>query len=545
MHDAVFVSATVVDGSGHPPYRASVAVDGNRITQIAETGTLQGTTMVDASKLVLAPGFIDFHSHAEWNLPLAEQEQLLLPFLRQGVTTFAGGNCGFSPYPVDEDSKNLVYGNSQFLTHDSFQFNWLSQSDFVQMVKRKGSLLNVGLLTGHGSLRALIKGNDPSPLTPSELVRMGELIHEAKLQGSFGISLGLSYIPSMFANRDELRFVFAAAAKDKLLVTVHGHTYSWTSPFFDSDDPTPHNVRDIQLLTTLAKESGASLHLSHVLLKGRKTWETLPAVLETIDTAVREGCDVTFGVIPYHWGNTLIKTLLPNWFLEQFDRNIEDVEIVARLGRELEDMEAKIGRTNDDLILLWGGESALLRPYEGKSFRQIAVAKELSGIQTILWIIRESEGKARILTASYSGQEGIFSDPLQQLLEHERSIVEIDAIVTDTAGPQTPAASEAFPRLLGTYCRRDQLFTLAQAVRKITGMPADRLGLHDRGYIRVGSIADLVLFDAETIGESSKSAPPGAGPTGIRQVWMNGEKVLEEGQRVLKKRIGTVILEDT
>ena len=545
MHDVVFVSATVVDGSGRPPYRASVAADGNRITKIAATGTLQGPTMVDASKLVLAPGFIDFHSHAEWNLPLDEQEELLLPFLRQGVTTFAGGNCGFSPYPVDEDSKKLVYGNSQFLTHDSFRFNWLTQNDFVQMVERKGTLLNVGLLTGHGSLRALIKGNDPSPLTPPEQVRMGELIHEAKMQGSFGISLGLSYIPSMFANRDELRSVFVAAAKDKLLVTVHGHTYSWTSPFFDSDDPTPHNVRDIQLLTTLAKESGASLHLSHVLLKGRKTWETLPAVLGTIEAAVREGCDVTFGVIPYHWGNTLIKTLLPNWFLEHFDRNIEDAGIVARLGRELEDMEASIGRTNDDLILLWGGESALLRPYEGKTFRQIAIEKELSGIQTILWIIRESEGKARILTASYSGQEGIFSEPLQKLLEHERSIVEIDAIVTDTAGPQTPAASEAFPRLLGTYCRRDHLFTLAQAVRKITGKPADRLGLSDRGYIREGAIADLVLFDAETVGEGCKVARSGAGPTGIRQVWMNGEKVLEDGLRVLKKRNGTVILQDT
>ena len=545
MHDVVFVSATVVDGSGLPCFRASVAVDGDRITRIAETGTLQGTTMVDASKLVLAPGFIDFHSHAEWNLPLDEQEELLLPFLRQGVTTFAGGNCGFSPYPVDEGSKNLVHGNSQFLTHDSFQFNWFSQSDFVHLVERKGTLLNVGLLTGHGSLRTLIKGNDPSPLTSAERIRMGELIHEAKKQGSFGISLGLSYIPSMFANRDELRAVFAAAAKDKLLVTIHGHTYSWTSPFFDTDDPTPHNVRDIQLLTSLAKETGASLHLSHVLLKGRKTWETLPAVLGTIETAVREGCDVTFGVIPYHWGNTLIKTLLPNWFLEHFDRNIADAGIVERLGRELEEMEAKIGRTNDDLILLWGGESAALRPYEGKTFRQIALEKAFSGIQTILWIIRESEGKARILTASYSGQEGIFSEPLQKLLAHERSIIEIDAIVTDTAGPQTPAASEAFPRLIGTYCRRDHLFTLAQAVRKITGKPADRLGLSDRGYIREGAIADLVLFDAETIGENAAATVSSAGPIGIRQVWMNGEKVIEDGVRVLKKRIGTVILQDT
>ncbi len=561
MYDVVFVNATVVDGSGASRYQADVAIDGSRIAAIGDAKTMQGRLLVDASNLVLAPGFIDFHSHAEWNLTLPDQEEFLLPFLRQGVTTFVGGNCGFSPYPVDRHTKDLVLANSQFLTNEAFEFAWETQKEFTDMVSRSGTLLNVALLTGHGSLRSLLKGNDPAPISPFEYSQMVYLIHQAKESGSYGISLGLSYIPSMFADMEELRCVFAAAAREDLIVTIHGHTYSWISPFFtdttDSDKPAvAHNVRDIELFIKLAKEEGTKLHLSHVLLKGRKTWETLSSVLDTIDRAVGDGCDITFGVIPYHWGNTLIKTLLPNWFLEDFDRNSKDSGAVARLGRELLEMEAKIGRTSDDLILLWGGESDALAPFEGKTFRQIAQEKSIGEIETILWIIDESDGKARILTASYSGQEGVYSDPLHKLLGHPRSIIEIDAIVTDTSGPQTPAASGAFPRLLGTYCRKNHLFSLEQAVHKITGKPAERLGLVDRGRITVGAIADLVLFDPDRIAEHTSTGQPssdgdgpttvhveqGTGPVGIEQVWMGGTKVVEKGKNVLKKRIGAVII---
>ena len=561
MHDVVFVNATVVDGSGASRYQADVAIDGSRISAIGDAKTMQGHVLVDASDLVLAPGFIDFHSHAEWNLSLANQEEFMFPFLRQGVTTFVGGNCGFSPYPVDRHSKNLVLANSQFLTNEAFEFTWENQKEFIDTVSESGTLLNVALLTGHGSLRTLIKGNDPSPITPFEYSQMVYLIHQAKESGSYGISLGLSYIPSMFADMDELRCVFAAAAREDLIVTIHGHTYSWISPFFnDPVDPSAptvaHNVRDIELFIKLAKEEGTKLHLSHVLLKGRKTWETLSSVLDTIDRALEDGCDITFGVIPYHWGNTLIKTLLPNWFLENFDRNSKDSNAVARLGRELLEMEDKIGRTSDDLILLWGGESDVLTHFEGMTFRQIAKEKSIGEIETILWLINASDGKARILTASYSGQEGVYSDPLHMLLSHPRSIIEIDAIVTDTSGPQTPAASGAFPRLLGTYCRQNQLFSLEQAVHKITGMPAERLGLEDRGRITIGAIADLVLFDFDKIAEHALSAQPasnregstpllgeqGVGPVGVEQVWMGGIKVVENGKNVLKKRIGAVII---
>lgn len=543
-HDVVFSHATVVDGTGSPAYRADVAVDGERITAIGEAGSMRQDGAIDASSLILSPGFIDFHSHADFILATEGQEQLLDPFLHQGVTTFAGGNCGFSPFPVDASSRDLVKQNSMFLLPQGFSFSWETMDEFITKVEESGTLINVALLTGHGSLRALIKGNSPSPMTREEKDRLASLIHEVKLQGAIGISLGLFYIPSMFADVDELETVFAAAAKDDLLVTIHGHTYSWTSPFYE-DDNIPHNVRDVELFCNLALKTGAKVHLSHLILKGSQTWNTLPQVLDTINHALTEGANISFGVIPYHWGNTLIKTLLPAWFLEDFEKNLADPAAVKRLGQELEITERAIGRDNDDIILLWGGETDILKPYEGKSFKHIAKETSLGDMDTILWIIKESKGSARILTASYSGKENVFDEPLYRLMKHDRAYFEIDAIVTDTLGPQTPAAYGAFPRILGRYSREQKLFSLEEAVHRITGKSARRLGLVDRGLVRVGAYADLVLFDAKTIKEGDILGSGSGEPSGIKQVWINGNLVLEHGTRKSALRNGRIMRSGT
>ena len=221
--------------------------------------------------------------------------------------------------------------------------------------------------------------------------RSAESLIMSETSRSHRISLGLFYIPSMFADVDELETVFAAAAKDDLLVTIHGHTYSWTSPFYE-DDNIPHNVRDVELFCNLALKTGAKVHLSHLILKGSQTWNTLPQVLDTINHALTEGANISFGVIPYHWGNTLIKTLLPAWFLEDFEKNLADPAAVKRLGQELEITERAIGRDNDDIILLWVGNRHL--ELRREIFQAHCKETSLGDMDINLWIIKESKGSA-------------------------------------------------------------------------------------------------------------------------------------------------------
>ena len=541
MFDLVFKNATVIDGSGSCAYTADVAVKKDRIAFIAKEGGLAGNKEINATKFVLSPGFIDFHSHSEWILDSDTQEDILNPFLLQGVTTFVGGNCGFSPYPVNAN-KNLLFENSRFLANDTFSFNWSSQKDFVDRISSKGILLNYIPLTGHGSLRTYIKGNDPSPLTTEESNQLKYLIKSAKKEGTYGISLGLAYVPGIFADNEELLTVFRAAVEEDLIVTIHGHTYSWISSFFEEQDDksaVPHNVRDIKLFLELAKKTGARINLSHLLLKGVHTWNTCDQVISVIDEALKNDVDVTFGIIPYHCGNTLINTLLPKWFLENFSANLEDQNKINDLEREVELVEKTIGRTSKDLYLLWGGTEKL-REYEGKSFQEIAKLLNFRDIETILWVTKESKGRAKILTATYSGEEGTEDTPLEELIKHEKAIIEIDTIITSHNEPQSPAAYGALPKVLGHFSREKRLFSLEKAVFKMTGFPAKRLGIEDLGIIKVGAIADLVLFNPKKIKDQNSMSHPGVPPIGIEQVWMKGKLVLEKGKRMSERLFGQV-----
>ena len=235
----------------------------------------------------------------------------------------------------------------------------------------------------------------------------------------------------------------------------------------------------------------------------------------------------------------MISTLLPKWFLENFSANIEDEKKTKALEQEVELLEQSIGRTSKDLYLLWGATEKL-REYEGMSFQAIAKLHNFRDVETILWIMKESKGRAKILTASYSGEEGTYETPLEELIKHDRSIIEIDTIITSHDEPQSPAAYGALPKVLGLFSREKKLFSLEKAVYKMTGFPAKRLGIEDIGIIKVSGIADLVLFNPKVIKDQNSMSNPSVHPIGIEQVWMKGELVLEKGRRMSDKLLGKI-----
>lgn len=526
MSELLIKNGTVYDGSGAEPYSADVLLAGGKIKTIAKEGMPETgiPSTIDAHGLAVAPGFIDVHSHSDWIVPEHNHLAILRPLLLQGVTTFLGGNCGFSPFPVDETCADLVLENSRFLTNDAFEIHWRSQTEYFDRLDQNGACFNTATLAGHGPMRALIKGNNPAPLTTPERTQLEGMLEQAFAAGARGVSLGLSYIPGIFADEAELETVFCAAARAGKPVTIHGRTYSKTSPFYpDAPKDRAHNLLDMERSIALAEKTGAALHISHLLLKGSETWDLWPEALALFDNARARGVDVTFGVIPYHWGNTLILTLFPRWFLEDFSGNIARPDRVRRLAEEVSATERAIGRKSSDLHLLWG-VNPQLRRFEGISFADIAQELGTDDIGACLHVAKESDGKAKVLTAAYSGEEGVNPEPLERLLAHPLALPEIDTILTSAEGPQNPASFGACPKWLGHYARERGLMPMAQAVRRITGAPADRFGLAEmaRGYVREGFAADLVIFNPDTIRDRNTIKTPTLPPEGIEYVFVNG-----------------------
>lgn len=528
-YSCVIRNGFLIDGSGGPAYLACIGIESGKIAAISRDRELEGKIVIDARGGAVAPGFIDFHSHSEWVMPMRNHRDILKPFLLQGVTTIVGGNCGFSPFPVTAGTREQVLDNSRFLATEDFAFNWGGAAEFFGFLEKSGVCMNIASLAGHGTLRAYSIGNAPRLQSKKEREEMYRLVRQCMAEGAAGVSLGLAYVPGIFANEEELEGLFATVAEEKGVITIHGHTYSWISPFFaQRANGEAHNILDIRLFIDLAKRTGARLNLSHVLLKGRKTWALWPRVLEAIEDARNSGVDVSFGVIPYHWGNTLINTLLPKWFLEDFESNLKDPQKVDKLKREVAETEESIGRDFSDIYLLWGAHPAL-REYEGRSIDSIAREKSIENIDAYLMLMKESKGKAKILTASYSGKEGEIETPLQKLVAHPLALSEIDSIITTSTGPHNPASFGAFPKLIGRYARDAGLMSVETAVRKITGLAADRARLKDVGYLREGHHADMVIFDSEKISDANTISNPDLPPRGIQKVLISGSVVVDNG----------------
>ncbi len=544
--DLVIGNGIIVDGTGEPRYRGNVGISGGRIAAV--TGEpLSGARFIDAEGLVVSPGFIDVHSHSDWIVPLADHDRILAPFVLQGVTTIVGGNCGTSPSPVTDSSVPTVdrlsaamRGPGQDASDGSRPyFGWRTTAEYLDHLEQQGVLLNTAVLAGHGTLRAAVLGDRADAPDSEALSTMKTMLRGAMNDGAFGMSVGLAFVPGVFAQDEELAALLSVLRDCDGLWAIHGHTYSWVSPFYPSAPGLPHNQRDVRRHVSLAAEAGVRLQLSHMLFKGRRTWPTYRDVLGDIERARAAGLDVAFDAIPYHWGNSLVNVLFPGWFLDGFDTKIDDPAAVARLREEVEWTEKEIGRDFCDITLLWGGAPEL-RELEGLDVSAIAQRMGVPAIDAYIHIARASQGKARIRTASYSGEEGKYEEPLWALLSHPLCSFELDTMLS-VDGARNPASYGGFPRVLGRYSRELQLFPLEDAVRRSTKLSAERVGLKDLGTLEVGKWADVVIFNPDTIADNTSVAHPDAAPTGVDTVLISGEVVAQDGRMVNQGRHGRVL----
>jgi N-acyl-D-amino-acid deacylase len=384
-----------------------------------------------------------------------------------------------------------------------------------------------------------VMGDRADAPTPQEMESLCRFTRQSLREGAFGFSAGLAYAPGIFGRNDELLALLRVVAEEGAVFTVHGRAFTWVSSFYQPMIVgTAHNIRSVRELLGLARQAGVRLQLSHQIFVGRRTWRTHRTVLRDIERAAGEGLDVAFDAFPYTCGNTTVNAIFPEWFLDGFAENIDDPDALRRLKREIDLLRLTLGLGYADITLLWG-RAPELADLEGLEFATIARRLDLSQFEAYMHVARVSKGRARVLLNTYSG-DGTREGPLQAALSHPLCAFMTDTILT-RRGKHNPASFGTFPRILGRYSRDLGLFTLEEAVRRMTSFSAEQTGLDEVGRVSVGQRADLVLFDPETVADNTTAERADAPPSGIRVVMIGGQVVARGGRLEKNGRHGVVL----
>jgi N-acyl-D-amino-acid deacylase len=495
-YDLILRGGNVFDGSGAPGKLADVGITGGRITAVAPRLRAAGREEIEVRGLAVAPGFLDIHSHADGTLfddPRVES------VIRQGVTTIVVGQDGSSRVPSREGA-----------------------TTFQPLFQRIGSLpssVNVATMVGLGTVRRVVVGLDNRPATPVELARMTELVEAAVASGACGASAGLEYTPGAFASQAELAALCRPLAARRLPYATHMR---------NEDDEL---LEAIEESIAIAKGAGCPLQISHLKTGGPRNWHKIEAVFERIASARREGLDLTFDRYPYVAWATGLTTRFPVWArdggMAAFLKRLDDPAVAEKIREETEADVVQVGGW--DKILLTDVDAAADSGAVGKRLDQWAKGRGLEPYRAAVALLRSNSGSVGTVVFAMSEEN------CERFLAHPQSMICSDGGAYAISGQARsghphPRGLGTFPRVLGRYVRERKALTLAQAVHKMTGKPAARLGLKDRGRIAVGAAADLVVFDPATVADQATFEDPFQYPIGIPHVLVNGVIAVRDGE---------------
>jgi N-acyl-D-amino-acid deacylase len=532
MLDLVVERGRVVDGTGNPWFRADIGIRDGRIEAVGDLASAEAATRLDAGGLMVAPGFIDIHSHSDFLVPVSEHTSVLAPFLAQGITTIVTGNCGYSPAPVNPATAEELKSYTAFLRGPDLPDAWRTFSEYLEFLDQAGVSMNVVPLVAHGALRIHELGFAGRQLEGDELAGMKRNLDRSLEEGAFGLSTGLLYAPGIFAPPEEI---------EELASVLKGHDGIYTSHIRGSSETLLSATKEV---IRVGEVNDIACQHSHIEAFGRSHWPKIDQIIELHEAARERGVDTGFDVIPYIAANTTLLAIFPPWSLAGgvdalLDR-LRDPEQRQRIRRSIEEdipgwpcwipgawphnLVEATGWDNVSLLWVEGEEN---KQFEGKTVTEIAETRGVDPFDAAADLVLAERGHAMAL---YIGVSGDLTDDsgLRTLLSHPWAAIETDAILTGRGVPH-PAAYGAFPRVLGHYARDEGLFSLEEAVRKMTSLPAQRLGLRSRGRIQEGNWADLVLFDAASVDDRTTYREPNAPPAGIRYVLVNGEVVVRDG----------------
>lgn len=520
--DTLIRGGQVADGTGAPLRRADILTAGERIRAVEPAGAIRdegGYQVVDAAGLVVAPGFVDVHSHAD-NAPLLAEDDTTK--LLQGVTTEVVGNCGFSLAPVPPDrAEELARLSGRIFP--PMEWTWRDFPSWLETLDARGYPTNYVPLVGHGTLRLAVAGFDNRPLRPDELERMRGLLAEALAAGAFGFSSGLIYPPGVFAGTGELAALAEALPPERVYAT---HMRDEGVGLLDS----------IQEAVEVARCGGCRLQVSHLKAAGEPAWGRTRDALDVLDQARADGVSATHDVYPYTASSTMLSAVLPSWAQEGGDEavlaRLADPDTLARI-------EAEIAGGGTDT---WVGHltaayeririaSTASHAYEGSTVAEIAEANGTSGFEALVGVLRAEQLRVSMIAFVMDEQD------LTTVLSSPWTMIGSDGLPPGVGGRPHPRLTGTFPRVLGRYVRDRGVLELTEAVRRMTALPAATFGLADRGVVRAGAVADLVAFDPDRITDTGGYDDPLRPPAGLAWVRQAGGLVVE-GNRWLGTRRG-------
>lgn len=489
-YDLLIAGATVIDGTGAPGYRAEVALQGDRIVRVSRSGVrrLDGVPVLDASGLVLAPGFIDLHAHLDPLLRLPDAES----HVRQGVTTALGGPDGGSPWPLGEH---------------------------LDSAAALGVGLNVAFLAGHNTIRQEVMGMADRAPTAEELAQMRAMVARAMGEGAWGLSTGLKYLPGAFSQVDEVIALSRVAADSGGIYTSH------------------LREEGLGLLDAVAeaieigRQARIPVVLTHHKAVGQPMWGSSVRTLAMVDSARADGIDVMIDQYPYTATYTGITVLVPAWAMadgsQAFLKRVEDAVLRDSIVNGIV-FNILNDRGGGDLRRVQLARVAWDKSLEGQTLYDWAVRSGLeptpeTGAELVIEAIRRGGASAVYHVLD--------EEDVRRIMQHEQTMIASDGrLVRPGDGHPHPRWYGTFPRVLGRYVREEKSLSLETAVRKMTLLPAMRLGLRDRGVIADGAFADLVLFDPERVADQATFEDPHQYPVGIEYVFVNGQQAVASGQ---------------
>jgi N-acyl-D-amino-acid deacylase len=506
-HDVIIRGGTIYDGTGSAPMTADLAIDGDRITAIGDLSGKTGTTEIDATGMAVSPGFINMLSWA--NVSLIEDGRSLSD-IRQGVTLEVMGE-GTSMGPLNEEMRQEKIDRQSDIKYD---VSWTTLGEYLQHLETKGISTNVASFVGASQVRQHEIGYEDRAATPEELERMKALVRQAMEEGAVGLGTSLPYVPATFAPTEELiELAKTAAEYDGLYIS---HIRNEGDEIFEAIDE----------FLTVVRKAGIRGEIYHLKVSHKRNWDKLDQVFQMIEGAQELGLEVTADMYTYHASSTGLNYDLPSWAKEggheAFVARLQDPETRAQILADTDMIPPED-------ILLVSFRNPDLRHLTGKTLAEISEERGTSPVETAMDLFVEDD--SRIGTVRFTMNE----DNIRKKIQRPWISFCSDSASLAPEPPFTnaqphPRAYGSFARLLGKYVREEKLISLEEAIRRLSGFPAQNLKLRNRGLLSPNYFADIVVFDPETVTDEATFEDPHQLATGVAHVFVNGTQVLADGE---------------